>query len=598
MSLPDGRRSFLIGLALSLATLIVYLPVGHQDFVTYDDDVYLTGNPHVVSGLTWENVRWAFTDSTFDWWHPLTWLSHMLDVTLFGMNAGPQHLTNLAFHVANTLLLFVVLERMTGAAWRSGFVAAMFALHPLHVESVAWVTERKDVLSTLFWMLTLWAYCRYAERPRVSRYLLVMLAFLLGLMAKPMLVTLPFVLLLLDYWPLNRLDLASGRWEPRHVRLVLEKIPLLMLTVASSVLTYIGQQHAGKMMHLAELPIGSRLANALLSYAGYLAKMVWPARLAVFYPYPTSFPAFQMLGAGLILVAISALAIRLVRQQPYLIVGWLWYVGTLVPVVGLVQVGGRAMADRFTYVPLIGVFIMLAWGVPVLWQRLRISRISVGELGGGAIAAYAAMTFFQLQYWQNGVTLFEHALAVTDGNFIAHNNLGVTLMRTGRVKEAVPHFQQALALWPEYPEANKSLADVLASAGQTDEAVRYYHRALQARPDWADAENNLGLALAGGGQLTEAVSHFSRAVQLEPKSETGHLNLGLACMKLKNTDLALVHLSQALALNPADPQAHYLMGQVLQEQGRRREAAGHFEEALRLRPDYEEARAALETLSR
>lgn len=598
MNLPDSRRRFLIGLALSLATLIVYLPVGHQDFVTYDDDVYLIGNPHVVNGLTWENVRWAFTDSTFDWWHPLTWLSHMLDVTLFGMNPGPQHLTNLAFHVASTLLLFVVLERMTGAAWRSGFVAAMFALHPLHVESVAWVTERKDVLSTFFWMLTLWAYCRYAERPGVSRYLFIMLAFVLGLMAKPMLVTLPFVLLLLDYWPLNRLDLASGRWEPRYVRLVLEKIPLLVLTVASSVLTYIGQQHAGKMMHLAELPIGSRLANALLSYAGYLAKMVWPARLAVFYPYPTSFPAFQMLSAGLILIAISALAIRLVRQQPYLIVGWLWYVGTLVPVVGLVQVGGRAMADRFTYVPLIGVFIMLAWGVPVLWQRLRISRISVGELGGGAIAAYAAMTFFQVQHWQNGVTLFEHALAVTDGNFIAHNNLGVTLMRMGRVNEAVPHFQQALALWPEYPEANKSLADVFASAGQTDEAVRYYHRALQARADWPDAENNLGLALAQGGRLTEAVSHFSRAVQLEPKSETGHLNLGLAYTKLKNTDLALVHLSQALALNPADAQAHFLMGQVLQEQGRRREAAGHFEEALRLRPDYEEARLALETLSR
>lgn len=587
-------RAVALCVAVVLATLAIYWPVRSFDFIDYDDIDFITSNPHVQKGITSDGIVWAFTDSSSDWWHPLTWLSHMLDVELFGMNPGPHHLTNLALHVADTLLLFAALTRMTGAMWRSWFVAALFALHPLHVESVAWVAERKDVLSTFFWMLALLAYCRYAERPCASRYLLTLFVFMLGLMAKPMLVTLPFVFLLLDYWPLRRMNLAGDRPGRHAALLVWEKLPFLVLAAASCALTYVGQERVGRITPVAELSLGARLANAMLSYASYLVKMIWPQHLAVFYPYPNPLPASQVIAAALMLMAISVLTIRLVRQQPYLVVGWLWYLGTLVPVIGLVQVGGRAMADRFTYVSLIGAFIMLAWGVPELWRRLHVSFVSPPDLAVGALVACSVATFFQLRHWRSSITIFEHALAVTDGNYIAHNNLGVALMRMGRENEAVVHLQQALSLWPEYPEANKSLADVLARVGRTDEAVRYYDRALHGRPDWPDAENNLGLALARQGQLDEAIAHFSRALRLDPQSETVYVNLGLAYLKLKHRALALTLLSHAVALEPADAQAHYLIGQVLEEEGKMVEACEHLNLAAQLDPRLAAARHTFE----
>jgi len=591
------RERLVILIALALTTLAVYFPVRGFGFVDYDDYDFILSNPHVQQGLTWKGMVWALSDSSSDWWHPLTWWSHMLDVTLYGTKPGFHHLTNLALHIASTLLLFIILVHMTGAVWKSGFVAALFALHPLHVESVAWVAERKDVLSTLFWMLTMWAYCRYAERPGGSRYTIIVLAMVLGLMAKPMLVTAPFALLLLDYWPLRRLDPTVGWRRARTTRLIWEKIPLFALAAVSSVVTYLGQHHLGGVVRIAELPISSRLANVLLSYSAYLVKTVWPAGLAVFYPYPREFPVSQLFSAAMILTAISALAFHKRHRYPYLIVGWLWYLGTLAPVSGLIQVGGRAMADRFTYVPLIGVFIMAVWGGSDLLQRLGLRREWRGALAGAMVAACAVTTFLQLRYWRNSVTLFEHALAVTDGNYVAHNNLGVALMRQGKIAEASSHFQEALAIWPEYPEANKSLADVLAGMGRTAEAISLYRRALEGRPNWPDAENNLGLALAQQGQLAQAIAHFTTALRLEPTSATAHVNLGLAYMKLKDLDSALAHFSRAIELNPADAQVHYWMGVVLKDQGHRTEAIERFIQAVRLQPGYPKAVAELDKLS-
>ncbi len=387
---PIMRREILICLFLVLATLTVYWQVGNYEFVNFDDDKYIIENFHVQKGLTRDSVIWAFTATHVSNWHPLTWLSHMLDFQLYGLNPSGHHLTNVFFHLVNTLLLFLVLKLMTGALWRSGLVAALFAVHPLHVESVVWVAERKDVLSTLFWMLTLWAYLGYTKRPGVKRYLVILLAFALGLMAKPMLVTLPFVLLLLDYWPLKRIELGQSAIglpaasQPSTIankpgaqafRLLLEKTPMFVLAAVSSVVTFIVQKSGGAVGALETYPFKIRMANALLSYVIYLKKMIWPQNLAVFYPHPgQSLPMWQAAGAGLLLVVVSIAVIRAGRRYPYLPVGWLWYVGTLVPVIGLVQVGDQAMADRYTYVSLIGLFIVVAWGVPDVARSWRYGK--------------------------------------------------------------------------------------------------------------------------------------------------------------------------------------------------------------------------------
>jgi len=434
-------------LFLTITTIIVYWQVRTYDFINCDDNLYVIENPSVFSGLTFKNVIWAFTDAHAGNWHPVTWLSHMLDCQVFGLNPGRHHLTNLFFHIANTLLLFLILRMMTGALWQSGFVAALFALHPLHVESVAWIAERKDVLSTFFWMLTMYSYVRYVRAPGLERYWPVLLFFILGLMAKPMLVTLPFVLLLLDYWPLGRFNAGASHKNTSAVAgLIREKIPLFVFVAASCSITFFVQKSSGAVRSLEDFSFTVRLANALVSYGGYLAKMVWPHSLAIFYPHPGMPSALKIAGACLMLIGISYVAVKTASKHPYMIVGWLWYVGTLVPVIGLVQVGPQAMADRYTYIPLIGIFIMIAWGIPEAVASWRQKRVCLPVLGIGAVILLSALTWGQAAYWKNSHTLFKHAISVTEKNYTIHYNLGIALFDQGGKTEAITHFAEATRL--------------------------------------------------------------------------------------------------------------------------------------------------------
>ena len=520
------QRTVWVCALLIALDLVVYAPVWHHDFTDYDDPTYITQNPEVRSGLTWRGVVWAFTTGYAANWHPLTWLSHLLDVELYRLSPGPHHLTSVIVHIANTLLLFGVLRRMTGQVGRSALVAGLFGVHPLHVESVAWAAERKDVLSTLFWLLTLRGYVAYVRHPRVGRYLMVLALFALGLMAKPMLVTLPFVLLLLDVWPLRRLAVGPGSGHrptsPTFIdrraalEVVREKVPLLVLTVASSVVTFMVQRQGGAVLRLEEFPFGQRAANALVSYVAYTGRTVWPTGLAVFYPYPHALPEWQVIGSVLVLLGVTVGVIRLVRPAPYLLVGWFWYLGTLVPVIGLVQVGGQGLADRYTYIPLIGLFIILAWGIPDALARWPHRRIALPIAAGLAIVACMGLASHQVRYWKNSEALWTRAVDVTGDNWIAHGQLGNVLARSGRTEEAMAHYAEALRMSPDYAEAHNNLGVALAAQGRIDEAMREFQEALRTRPDYADAHFNVAAVLARKGQLAEATTHLETAIRLNP----------------------------------------------------------------------------------
>ena len=576
-----------IALGLVGVAIAVYLPVVHNDFVYYDDPKYVTENAVVLRGLTWPGIRWAFTTGTDANWFPLTWMTHMLDVQLYGAHAGGHHVTNLVLHVISTLLLFGVLYRMTGAMGRSGFVAGLFALHPLHVESVAWVAERKDVLSTLFWMLTLWAYVWYVRKPQLKRMLLVLLTFALGLMSKPMLVTLPFVLLLLDAWPLNRLRERSIR------QLAIEKIPMFALAIASSIVTFIVQRKGGAVGGLEAYPLVLRMGNALMSYVGYIGKMFWPARLAAFYPYPETLSTGAVLGAAVILAAISFLAIRSARSRPYLIVGWLWYLGTLVPVIGLIQVGNQAMADRYTYVPLIGLFIIIVWGVYDLLGQWTLRRIVLPVTGALVLASCAIIARAQVQYWKNSSALWTRALDVTDDNYVAHNNLGLALAGQGKIDEAIEHYNEALRLRPNYATARTNLGAALAKQGKSADAISNYTQVLKTKPDLPEAHVDLGAALASQGKVDDAIAQYNEALRLRPDYAEAHANLGLVLASQGKVDEAISHYTQALRLKPGFVEVHNNLGYVLATRGQWDDAIRQYNEAIRLKPDFELARMNL-----
>lgn len=499
-------------LGLITATLIVYAPVRHYGFVAIDDPAYVTENPHISNGLTWHSIVWAFTSGYASNWHPLTWLSHMLDVQLFGMNAGPHHVVSLALHIINTILLFWLMVRLTGTLGRSAFVSGLFALHPLHVESVAWVAERKDVLSTMFWLLTLLAYAAYVRRPGLSRYLVVCVSFALGLLAKPMLVTIPFVLLLLDVWPLCRItwgDGASGRRQlssPHRravwVKLICEKLPMIALSVASSIVTFLVQERAGAVTGLNLYPLALRTENVLVSYAAYISKMLWPVRLTMLYPYSQSISGWWVSWAFLFLLGVSFAVIRAGRRHPYLPVGWFWYLGTLIPVIGLVQVGIQSMADRYTYIPLIGLFVMASWGVPDMVKHLPYLRRAIPVLAMLLILACGMSTRHQLMYWKSSDALWAHAFEVTFNmdNWNTHNNLGVVLRNQGRVDEALAHFSVAVRMKPDFAEAHHNLGATLAMLGRMDEAIASLSEALRLKPDFAEAHGDLGFASRAAGR--------------------------------------------------------------------------------------------------
>jgi tetratricopeptide (TPR) repeat protein len=576
-----SKRVLLACLVLIAASVAVYAPVSHFGFVTWDDPEYVVGNVHVSQGLTWQGARWALTSTDEANWHPVTWLSHMLDVQLYGMNAGPQHVTNLVIHILDALLLLGLLYRMTGALGRSTFVAGLFAVHPLHVESVAWISERKDVLSTMFWLLTMWAYVAYVRRPGRGRYLPMLLLFALGLMAKPMLVTLPFVLLLLDFWPLQR-----GLELPRLVK---EKLPLFALAAISSVVTVLAQRHGGAVAGLERLPLGIRLTNAPASYLAYIGKMLWPVRLAAFYPLHASTPVLQVTLGALLLIGVTILAFRAGQRHGYLLVGWLWYVGTLIPVIGLVQAGSQSMADRYTYVPLIGLFLIAAWGAPELVARWRYGRVAIPVAAVCVLLMCTALARAQVGYWSDSAALWQHALEVTEDNYVAHASLGKVLLDEGKAGEAIPHFTETLRIQPNYVEAKNNLGMALAWRGKLDEAAQQFAGALRIKPDFPEAQSNLGMVLMSQGKLDEAAQRFAEALRIKPDFVQAQNNLGTVLMRQGKLDEAARYFGAAVRNRPDVPELQNNLGLVLMSQGKLDEAAQHFAEALRIKPDFADA---------
>jgi tetratricopeptide (TPR) repeat protein len=579
---------------LIAATLAVYGQIGRHQFLHYDDDQYVTENPVVRSGLTVQGVAWALTTTHFSYWHPLTWVSHMTDVEVFGLDARAHHFVSLSFHAANAVLLFLILSRMTGAPWQSGFAAALFALHPLHVESVAWLAERKDLLSTFFWLLAIGAYLRYARRPGVAQYLFVLLLFLLGLMAKPMVVTLPVTLLLLDYWPLQRLSRntlppefpgngLSARRPGLHI--LGEKIPFFLLSAVCGAITLLSPGVQGASSSLERLPLNVRAANALLAAAGYLGKTIWPSSLAVYYPHREgALASWKIAGAAALVGGITILALRMARRRPYLLFGWFWYLTTLLPVSGLIQVGGQSMADRYTYVPLIGIFVMISWGVAEMASSWRLRAPALAATAFVALLVLAFVAWRQAAYWQDDRTLFSHAIDVTSDNYLAELNLGIALERGNKIDEAIPHYTEALRIRPFYADAHYNLAVALGRKGRIDEAAFHYRRVLQIRPRDANANNNLGFLLFRQGRLEEAIVHYREAIRIDPRFSLAQSNLGSALGRQGKIDEAVVHFRAALRDSPDDTMANYNLGIALMIQGKREEAAFYFREALRGKP--------------
>ncbi len=579
----------MIGLLLIIATLIAYWHIGKFDFIGVDDELYVTKNHHVQNGLTFEGIRWAFTTFYAANWHPVTWLSHMLDFSLYGLNPMGHHWTNLQFHMANSLLLLFILFKMTGALWRSAFVAALFALHPLHVESVAWVAERKDVLSTFFGFLTIGAYYHYVQRPQILKYLLIILLFSLGLMAKPMLVTLPFILLLLDFWPLEQFSLQRSQPHKatlqRVLQLVREKIPLFIAVVISSVLTFLAQQSQGAVGSLAYFSIRARISNALVSYVRYIGKTIWPQKLSIFYPYPDFIPIWQAMGAAMLIAGASCLAVRYSKRYPYIAVGLFWYLGTLVPVIGLVQVGPQSMADRYTYIPLIGIFIIVAWGAWDLLEKQRRRKEILAVSATLILSILTVRTYFQVSHWENGITVFENAVRVTENNYWAYNNLGTAYGKKNYDK-AISSYNKALNIKPDYTAALFNLGTSFMEKGSFDKAVPYFNKALKIDPKDVDVHNNLGSIFFIRGKLDKASLHFNEILKIDPENADAHSNLANVLSAQGKPDEAALNYEQAIKINPDHKDAYYNFGELLLKQGKINEAVAHFAEAIKIDPNY------------
>jgi len=606
-----------ICLVLMLAGIAVYAPMRHFGLLNFDDPEFVGDNPHLRAGLTGESLAWAFTSTESANWFPLTRLSYLLDAQMWGTRRGPQHLTSVLLHVFAAICLFAFLDLATGNRRLSALAAFLFALHPLHVESVAWISERKDVLCGLFWFLTLWAYVRYQQRPGVGRYAAALLAFAAGLMAKPMIITLPVVLLLLDIWPLRR------RVTVR------EKLPFFALSAVAAVTTYLVQEHSGAVGAFANYPPGLRLENALVSYVVYLGKMWWPSGLAVFYPYPREIPAWHAGPAALGLTTVSFFALRSRSSRPYLAAGWLWYVVTLLPVIGLVQVGAQARADRYLYVPMVGLAIVLVWGADDLLRGAPRVRPAGAVAAVIACLLCAVTAAAQVEHWRDSESLFRHALAVTRENYLAHNNLGAALAgQPGRLAEAIDHYQAALRIWPDYPDAHNNLGSALAQTpgglpraiaefeaalrerpefaeahfnlantlaqirGREADAIAQYREALRIRPDYLAAHINLGaVLLRTPGRLPDAIAEYRTALQLDPRSAEAHNNLGSA-LALTSGGLreAIAEFQAALADDPGYARAHYNLANVLAGiPGRRPEAIAEYQACLRADPAYADA---------
>ncbi len=584
------ERKFFLALALALVTLVIYSPVRNHAFVNYDDDDYVTHNSHISSGLSWQSVEWALTATAQGNWHPVTWISHAADCQLFGLDPSGHHLTNLALHVLNAIFFFFLLVSVTGSTWRSLMVAALFALHPINVESVAWVAERKNVLSTFFFLIALGAYGRYVKKPGGFRYLILVAAFVLALSSKPMVVTLPFALLLLDYWPLQR---VQGWIRPSKAypvpqislsRCVFEKIPLFALSVASCVITVIAQHAGGAVRTFDDFPPGVRLENAVYSYAMYLVKAIFPTRLAVFYPHPGGTLSSWQLGLYVFLLMAATWLTWMARSvEPYLIVGWLWFLGTLVPVIGAVQVGGQAMADRYAYVPLIGIFVASIWGVSRLCDLRRIPYQLRASTAVIVLAFFSWATWRQLGYWKDSYSLWSHALAVTKDNPLSENQLGMALVALDQQEEAMGRFQRAIALGSHDPTSYLNLGAYLSEHGRQDEAIPYFETALRMG---RDTENrvltylNLGFAYTSVGNYQQARADFRQALHVDPERASE----------------AIQSLAQFTTTTHPSVRDYMKLGLLLEQAGRASEAQNAFEQVLRLDPGLETARTAIAVL--
>ncbi len=603
-----GKRTFVLCLLLAILTLVLYNSVSHFQFVNFDDEDYVTKNLHVQQGLTWDTVCWAFSSTEAANWHPLTWISHALDYQLFHLNPSGHHYVNLLLHTSNVVLLFLLLQRGTGRTWPSLMVAALFAVHPINVESVAWVAERKNVLSTLFFLLAVGAYGWYARKPDIKRYLLVAFMFAMGLMSKPMVITLPFVLLLLDYWPLGRMnfsgegkavlgkDLQSGIPAQTFLRLLLEKTPLLLLSVASAIITLVAQSNAKAVK--MDLPFSAKLGNAIISYGLYLGKAVWPANLAAMYPHQgDSISSWKIAVSAICLLVVTAGVFKL-RRYRYLVVGWLWLLGTLVPVIGLVQVGEQAMADRYAYIPFMGLFVAVVWGVADWADASKVSSKLLAVVGIAVIVVLSSITYVQEYYWHDSVMLWSHAIAVTRPNFIAQDNLGVALVSLGKVAEATPHFQTAVQINPLDPIGQLNVGIDEQLHGKVRESIGRYWVVLKQTPDLrfkVFAYENLGSAYRTLGDYVQARSSYESALQLSPADAFALVGLGIVAQKSGDFPQATEYYSRAVKLQPSAV-GYLLLAQAFEKMGRMDEAQAASEQAQTLSTNLDQARQNMNRL--
>ena len=543
IEISSQRQKLIIYIVLTIVTLAVFWQVNKHDFVNIDDTAYVTENSHIQSGITLEGFRWAFRTTHAEFWHPLTWLSLMLDDQLHGLNAGGYHLTNLILHIMSTLLLFWLFNRMTGAIWKSAFVAALFALHPLHVESVAWIAERKDVLSAFFWMLTLCLYVYYTEKPAIKRYLLVLFCFVCALMSKPMVVTLPIVMILLDYWPLRRFESREDHWVLWQLK---EKLPFFILSAFFSIITLHAQYNPS--IERLSFPLTSRLANAPVAFMTYLEKTFWPHDMAVFYPFPYQIPLWQVLGATFLILIISVAVILRMKRLPYLFVGWLWYTITILPVIGIIQIADFAMADRYHYLPSIGIAIGLAWGIPLLIKNKVLRKNILFPVSIASIAILSVLTWQQCGYWKNSIKLFSHALQITKDNYVAHNNLGLALFDEGKIKEAMYHYHEAIRMNPDYADFYNNRGIGYFGLDKPQSAIEDYNKAIILNPNHAAACYNRGIAYVKLGQYQRAFEDLNEAIRLKPDFADAYNNRAIIYLNQGNMETGCHDAQKACTL--------------------------------------------------
>jgi Flp pilus assembly protein TadD len=584
---------FLMCLALCLSTLAVYSQVAGHDFIAYDDDQYVYENTHIKNGLTPSSIKWSLTTFYFANWHPLTWMSHMLDYQIFGLNAGGHHIVNLLLHIANVLLLFATLLGMTRRPWRSFIVSAIFALHPLHVESVAWVCERKDVLSAFFGFITILLYSTYAKAPSKRKYAYFVLTFVLGLMSKSMLVTIPFVLLLLDIWPLRRTPWPAN-WKNLKP-LIIEKTLLFLLIIPVSIFTFLAAQQYGEVASLVHLPFSARLGNAAIAYVVYIGKAIWPMNLAVLYPIHTH-SIQNAIAATILILAITYAAFYSTKRHSYFLVGWLWYLGMLFPVIGLAQAGAQSMADRFTYLPLVGLSIAIVWGIAEQISGKRIlTNVAIG-LAAVVLLCFGVAAYRQTELWKDSRTLFEHTVAVTKGNYIINNNLGVILAGEGKNNEAIAHYRQALAFSPDYSEAHANLGHELLGIGNYEESYTQLSLALRSKPDQPIAQGDLGTLLAAQGKFEESKEHLEASLRIAPANPNLQGNLCYVLQRLGKPADAISHCNEALRLRPDLVDARYNLATALMDEGKNMDAITELKKVLAVRPNFASALESLRKL--